>query len=76
MNVLISIGVLLVLAPLLVFALASMKRGKNRGGGGAFIALDQVFDPSKRHVLEVQGERVLERDTDEPPPPDPAHRKL
>jgi hypothetical protein len=71
MEWLIAIALLVVLAPLLMFALASMKRGPHSGGGGAFIALDQVFDPSKRHLLEIGEERVLERDKGEPPLPPP-----
>lgn len=68
MDILITIGLLVVLAPLLIFALASMGRGKHRGGGGGgFVSVDQVFDPSRRHILEVAEERVLERDKGEPP---------
>lgn len=70
MEWLIAIALLVVLAPLLIFALASMKRGPH-SGGGAFIAFDQVFDPSKRHLLEIPEERVLERDKGEPPLPPP-----
>lgn len=69
MDWLIAIGMLLVLAPLLVCAIASMKHGKRRGGGAAFIAFDQIFDPSKRLALQVQEQRVVERDKGEPPLP-------
>lgn len=60
-------GLVVVLTPVLI---VHMKRSPRRGGGGlgaGFGALEEAFDPSRRHVVEARDVRPRERRAGEPP---------